>query len=282
MISRQNQAAIDRIISSQEEALGRSFFIPNDSLFDEGMRFAIALVHLKYRNAQVWQDAVLTSGASLFDIRFHKNRHTYFDIAYLAKMTDGIEDIVSATESLTVNGDEEYRELLVAILELNSGIGVEGDKRPDRYRYQKKPRKCPVCGFHGIATYDYGMPAFDLEENDNIMLGGCCVTDDQPRWRCNLCETDLHYDKPLQIGDPCPTCGYEVVSITRQSLQEILEHNLVIHSVPSAVIRGNSPTLLICPSCDICALVLDDNGTLPFTMKDGRTTNARELHIKGF
>jgi hypothetical protein len=52
--------------------------------------------------------------------------------------------------------------------------------------------KCPNCGKLRIAKIFWGYPA-DIEsmkeslERKEIILGGCCVTDHDPKWECNDC-----------------------------------------------------------------------------------------------
>jgi hypothetical protein len=63
-------------------------------------------------------------------------------------------------------------------------------------RVKRKPRKCSQCGSSRIAVILYGMPEFSpelkksLDEGD-IVLGGCCITDDDPTWKCAECEIDI-------------------------------------------------------------------------------------------
>ena len=51
---------------------------------------------------------------------------------------------------------------------------------------------CPKCGSDSVAAILWGMPAYseqlesDLEEG-RVVLGGCCVTGDDPEWHCNAC-----------------------------------------------------------------------------------------------
>ncbi len=52
--------------------------------------------------------------------------------------------------------------------------------------------KCPQCGSRSIARIAFGMPAWgqDLEEelaSGRLVLGGCCVTGDDPDRHCNQC-----------------------------------------------------------------------------------------------
>ena len=55
-----------------------------------------------------------------------------------------------------------------------------------------RPRKCPRCGSERIAKILYGMPAFSEElrlemKVGRVVLGGCGVTGNDPRWRCLDC-----------------------------------------------------------------------------------------------
>ena len=69
---------------------------------------------------------------------------------------------------------------------------------------------CPRCGGHDVARFLYGLPDLNvLREalrNKTITLGGCCVTDNDPRWRCNACGTDFGFPKgkPSQQRAPEP------------------------------------------------------------------------------
>jgi len=61
-----------------------------------------------------------------------------------------------------------------------------------RVERAKKPRKCPVCGHTPMASIQYGYPCFDekLERKiseGRIILGGCCISEDDPAWECSLC-----------------------------------------------------------------------------------------------
>jgi len=64
-----------------------------------------------------------------------------------------------------------------------------------RHERQRRPRKCPECGSTRIAEIFYGFPDFEAIKDDleskRITLGGCCLTDDDPSWRCLACETDI-------------------------------------------------------------------------------------------
>jgi ribosomal protein L37AE/L43A len=67
----------------------------------------------------------------------------------------------------------------------------------ERYESGRKPRKCPKCGSHRIARILYGYPACSekLEadmKSGRIALGGCCITFDDPAWKCIECETEIY------------------------------------------------------------------------------------------
>lgn len=64
-------------------------------------------------------------------------------------------------------------------------------------------RICPRCGSRNTAKILWGMPAFseDLEEklkNKEIVLGGCCVSDNDPSYHCNTCKKDFGRSTSLQ------------------------------------------------------------------------------------
>jgi hypothetical protein len=63
-------------------------------------------------------------------------------------------------------------------------------------RVEKKPAQCPVCGSEKIATYLRGMPCYSKQlQNDidegRIILGGCCISEDDPFCVCTGCKTEF-------------------------------------------------------------------------------------------
>ena len=69
-----------------------------------------------------------------------------------------------------------------------------------QYTYKNKPRKCPVCGSKRVVRILYGLPApevFDDVEKGKIALGGCCITDNDPYWKCLDCDTEIYKCKPI-------------------------------------------------------------------------------------
>jgi primosomal protein N' len=66
-----------------------------------------------------------------------------------------------------------------------------------KYKSAKEPAKCPECGSDKIADILYGLPAFSpsLEkeiEDHEIVLGGCCVSVNDPTWVCVACNTKIY------------------------------------------------------------------------------------------
>ncbi len=54
-------------------------------------------------------------------------------------------------------------------------------------------RKCPNCQSTNHAEILWGLPAYmksieDALERKEIVLGGCCVTNHDPKWECNECQ----------------------------------------------------------------------------------------------
>lgn len=58
----------------------------------------------------------------------------------------------------------------------------------------RKPRKCPSCGAGPIAEILYGMPTEEIMrtlDETKFVLGGCCITDDDPTWQCTVCAQQI-------------------------------------------------------------------------------------------
>ena len=54
----------------------------------------------------------------------------------------------------------------------------------------RKPIKCEVCGQTTVLNILYGKPtneALEAAERNEIILGGCCISDDSPDWQCSKC-----------------------------------------------------------------------------------------------
>jgi len=66
-------------------------------------------------------------------------------------------------------------------------------KRIERTR---KPSKCPKCGHAPLGEILWGLPHMDskLEELMNagkIIIGGCCLSFDDPTWECSKCHQQI-------------------------------------------------------------------------------------------
>ena len=66
-----------------------------------------------------------------------------------------------------------------------------------RYEYSSKPRECPACGSGPVADILWGMPEMSprLEEDlaaGRVILGGCCVSGDDPIWACASCKIEIY------------------------------------------------------------------------------------------
>ena len=69
-----------------------------------------------------------------------------------------------------------------------------------RYEYRSKPKKCPACKSFRVARILWGMPAYSEElEADiaagKIILGGCCLSEDDAKWKCADCSVDIYRKK---------------------------------------------------------------------------------------
>ncbi len=63
------------------------------------------------------------------------------------------------------------------------------NKRIERVR---RPGKCPSCGFKPMGVILYGMPIpteqyYRDVESGKLIVGGCSLTDDDPKWECRNC-----------------------------------------------------------------------------------------------
>ena len=81
------------------------------------------------------------------------------------------------------------------------------DTNPNQpsFEYQRKPRVCPVCKSKRVAIILWGLPAFSEQlerdlELGKVVLGGCCVKIDGPRWQCADCGTQF-YEKSMLIQE---------------------------------------------------------------------------------
>ena len=66
-----------------------------------------------------------------------------------------------------------------------------------RHEAPRKPEKCPACGSNRVADILYGLPDFSDElcaelDAGRTVLGGCCLTGDDPEWQCVECEAKTY------------------------------------------------------------------------------------------
>lgn len=61
-------------------------------------------------------------------------------------------------------------------------------------------KKCPVCNSRkGVREFLYGMPVKEPDYG-RYLLGGCCISDDMPDYRCLKCGTDFYKDSSKLIS----------------------------------------------------------------------------------
>lgn len=63
----------------------------------------------------------------------------------------------------------------------------------------KTRAKCPECGAEDVAVYLWGRPVFSEElegklADGRVVLGGCCIPDAIPDFRCNVCGCEFGDD----------------------------------------------------------------------------------------
>jgi hypothetical protein len=70
-----------------------------------------------------------------------------------------------------------------------SGLAKDYPRMMKGSRTKTTPQ-CPHCGSAKAVPILWGMPtsvAGEAEERGEIVLGGCCVTGDDPKWYCRDC-----------------------------------------------------------------------------------------------
>ena len=56
--------------------------------------------------------------------------------------------------------------------------------------------KCPKCSAE-LVEIVYGMPSyglFEAAERGEVVFGGCCISGDDPKYRCKKCDIDYSRD----------------------------------------------------------------------------------------
>lgn len=60
-------------------------------------------------------------------------------------------------------------------------------------KVKRKPIKCENCGKISVVEILYGMPteeSLQLLKKGKLVLGGCCITEENPHWACINCKTE--------------------------------------------------------------------------------------------
>lgn len=70
-----------------------------------------------------------------------------------------------------------------------------------RIERSRKPRRCPNCGHYPVASIMYGKVMYSEDlinkmEEGRIVLGGCCITCDDPMWECTNCGLKIYKKLP--------------------------------------------------------------------------------------
>ena len=50
-----------------------------------------------------------------------------------------------------------------------------------------KPKECPKCKLEKVMRIMYGLPDPLWKIPEDVYLGGCCVTGEDPLWHCDSC-----------------------------------------------------------------------------------------------
>jgi len=79
------------------------------------------------------------------------------------------------------------------------------------------------------------------------------------------------------VGEPCPTCGAEVMEVSRDNLQKCMDMKPVFRSIPKALVKNKLAFTPICPKCDAYALGIELSEGIQFQDKDGYPLTVHEL-----
>ena len=67
-------------------------------------------------------------------------------------------------------------------------------------RVIQKPNECLHCGFEPVSHLLYGVHEIDEKmqrdiDSRRILLGGCSILKDSPKWFCSNCQTEYFLEK---------------------------------------------------------------------------------------
>ena len=64
---------------------------------------------------------------------------------------------------------------------------------------------CPKCGSKKKTRILYGLPSregFEAADRGEVVLGGCCVSDESPVWECDDCGKQFGKDDSRNWTEP--------------------------------------------------------------------------------
>ena len=79
------------------------------------------------------------------------------------------------------------------------------------------------------------------------------------------------------VGDPCPECSFKMMEISKENLQRCREKNVVIRSIPKALLKKMRVYTPVCPRCDMYVLGIEDTVGVPIRDKDGQPLTVHDL-----
>jgi|CXWL01.1.fsa_nt_gi hypothetical protein len=80
---------------------------------------------------------------------------------------------------------------------MNNETNLKSDEKIFRDR---KPRTCPSCNGKNVAVILWGLPMITAEltkavDENKIVFGGCCISENDPVWRCADCYAEIWRQK---------------------------------------------------------------------------------------
>mgnify|MGYP000882296529 CR=1 FL=1 len=111
----------------------------------------------------------------------------------MRSLTDAWRGTVALTmDALYTSVDSKRLDLRKGWIEMDTDM--ESAARIER---SEKPAQCPQCGHGPLADIIYGFPIIDDDlikrwNEGSIVIGGCVITGDEPRWACATCGQRIH------------------------------------------------------------------------------------------
>jgi hypothetical protein len=79
------------------------------------------------------------------------------------------------------------------------------------------------------------------------------------------------------VGQPCPSCGSEMMEISTENLQKCLVMKPVFKSIPQVLLKKKLAFTPICPKCDMYALGIEMLEGIPIRDKNGNSLTVHDL-----